>query len=77
MCLVLAGDFFDSVIAMQLWLSSNTLYVTKGGVVMISQATNKSFSKSINGIISRIAIDNTMYSASHVDNAISVCNLLR
>ena len=77
MCFVLAGGFSDSATAVQLLLSSKTLQNISGGTSITSQDFYKSFDSCINGMTSLIAVDNAMYSASHVDKAISVCNLLR
>ena len=72
MCLVLAGSFLDSATAIQLWLSSKTLQVTYSRVIIILHADFKSFSNSIIGMTSHIAINKAMYSASHVESAISL-----
>ena len=71
MCLVLAGSFLDSATAIQLWLSSKTLQVTYSRVIIILHADFKSFSNSIIGMTSHIA-NKAMYSASHVESAISL-----
>ena len=75
MCLVY--DIYLWLLEMSIvhWLSSKTLHITVIlclGIALILDCI--SFSSSIIGMASLIADDSPMYSASHVDSAISVCN---
>ena len=62
--------------AIQLLLSSNTVHLISGRLQLSSKCALISLSNPINGIISRSDCERAMYSASVVDNAISVCSLL-
>ena len=53
----LAGGFLDSATSIQLLLSSKTLHVTVGCVVITSHATYRFLISSINGVTSLMDID--------------------
>ena len=72
----IGGILLDSVMAMQLWLSSKNLQNTSGFEKWISKINYTSLVSAIKGIMLIIAWPNVIYSASVVIKPISVCNLL-
>ncbi len=76
MCFVRGVNLGLSATLIQLWLSSQTLQKNLGEPAGSGRAELISYIKFKNGSTSRIAIDNAIYSASVVLNAIYVCILL-
>ena len=76
MCFFRGLNFELFATLMQLSLSSQTVQRNTGYLVNSPNNPAVSFTRPINGITSRIALDREMYSLSVVLRAISVCNLL-
>ena len=76
-CFVLGDIFLVSATAIKPWLPSNTLQDTSVFLRCIMKIKETSLTNSIEGITSRIAWLNKIYSASMVLKAIYICNLLQ
>ncbi len=76
MCLDLGVNLGDIIRVRQAALSSQTVLILVASSQTMPKQVLNSFRTALIGSNSHIALDDAMYSASIVDSAISVCNLL-